>query len=64
MEVKGWVVPTSPPAPVPLTPAGKAHVTVARLKRSLRMKLLPPGPEEGEVAGQREGDRALGPGGV
>ena len=63
MEVKGWVVPTPPPAPVPLTPAGKVHVSVARLKRSLRMKLLPPGPEE-EVAGQREGGRALGPGGV
>lgn len=73
MEVKGWVFayptpragpPAQTPAPVPLTPVGKAHMTVARLRRSLRMKLLPPGPGEGEVAGQREAGRALGPGGM
>lgn len=39
-------------------------MTVARLRKSLRMTQFPPGPGEGDRAGKRAADRALGPGGM
>lgn len=49
---QGWAHCLSPSSCTPNS-SQKAHVTVARLRNSLRMKLLPPGPGEGDMAVER-----------
>lgn len=58
-EAKGWVfalpaLRVRPPAPALIAPIRKPTVTVARLRKSLRMTWLLPGPGEGDSAGEEQ----------
>ena len=58
-EAKGWVFAlpaprVRPPAPALIAPIRKPTVTVARLRKSLRMTRLLPWPGEGDSAGEEQ----------